>query len=105
MWCERREHLLAEYRKAMAELSTLAIRDGQAPSQSSALVDNQVNDALATKARVDLREHVEEHGCWSHAAYSSLFFLWRNQWTEARPKITDTYAKETPSYVRHLQGD
>ena len=93
MWCEQREHLLSEYRNVMAELTVLAIRDGQAADQSSAGTDTQVNGALATIARADLREHVEEHGCWSHAVYSSLFFLWRNQWTDA------TKALDEPSKV------
>jgi hypothetical protein len=81
MWCEQREHLLAEYRKVMAELTVVAIRDGQATVQSSAGTHPQVSGAFAVAAiaRVNLREHVEEHGCWSHAAYSSLFFLWRDQ--------------------------
>jgi hypothetical protein len=107
MWCEQREHLLAEYRKVMAELTVLAARDGHATDQSSAGTHLQVSGAfaVAAKARVNLREHVEEHGCWSHAVYSSLFFLWRNQWTDAGTKIADAFTKETPSYVGHVQGD
>ena len=77
MWCEQREHLLAEYRKAMAELTALADRD----RTDSAGNDSQIDYAiLATaEARLNLHEHVDEHRCWSHAVYSALFFLWRNQ--------------------------
>jgi hypothetical protein len=82
MLCERREHLLAEYRKTMAELR--GICGGAGIDQGSAGVHPQVSGAFAatTMARVDLREHVEEHGCWSHAVYSSLFFPWRTQWVD-----------------------
>lgn len=81
MCCEQREHLLAEYRKAMADLTALAMRDRESTVQSFGGKDRQVDDAIsaAAKARVDLREHVDEHRCWSHPVYSALFFLWRNQ--------------------------
>jgi hypothetical protein len=83
MQCERREHLLTEYREAMAELRATCER--AAIDQSSAGLHPQVSGAFAATAtaRVDLREHVAEHGCWSHAVYSSLFFLWRDQGTDA----------------------
>jgi len=85
MWCERREHLLAEYRKVMAELSALAICDKESAHQSSDVHRTRLrlNDAIVATAaaRVNLHEHVDEHRCWSHSVYSSLFFLWRNQWT------------------------
>ena len=71
MWCEQREHLLSEYRRVMAKLTALAG------------MPTEVDETLAAIARLDLREHVEEHGCWSHATYSSLFFLWRDQWADA----------------------
>jgi hypothetical protein len=82
MQCEQRDHLLAEYRKVMSELR--ATCEWEAIDQSSAGVRPQVSGAFAATAmaRVDLREHVEEHGCWSHAVYSSLFFLWRTQWVD-----------------------
>jgi len=85
MWCEQREYLLAEYRKALGELAALAIRDRESTHQSSDVHHTRLrlNDATAmtATARVNLHEHVDEHRCWSHAVYSALFFLWRNQWT------------------------
>jgi hypothetical protein len=89
MQCERREHLLAEYRKTMAELG--AICDREAIDRRSAGAHPQVSGAFAAteRARVDLREHVEEHGCWSHAVYSSLFFLWRNQRVDTTAALDD----------------
>ena len=87
MWCERREHLLAEYRKVMAELSALAICDKESAHQPSDVHRTRLrlNDAIAVTAtvRVNLHEHVDEHRCWSHSVYSALFFLWRNQWADA----------------------
>ena len=87
MWCEQREHLLAEYRKAMAELSALAICDKESTHQSSDVHRTRLrlNDAIAVTAtaRVNLHEHVDEHRCWSHSVYSALFFPWRNQRADA----------------------
>jgi hypothetical protein len=99
MACRQREHLLSEYRKVMAELNALAIRGGQATDLGSGRTDTQVNRALVTKARADLREHVEEHGCWSHAVYSSLFFLWRKQWTGG-PEALDHPTQSSTKPVR-----
>ena len=85
MWCEQREHLLAEYRNAMSDLTVSAIRDGCATHQSSARHPQvSATFAAAAIARADLREHVDAHGCWTHAVYSSLFFLWRNQGAETK---------------------
>ena len=50
MWCEQREHLLAEYRKAMAELSALAIGDKESAQQSLDVHHTQLNDAIAVTA-------------------------------------------------------
>jgi hypothetical protein len=80
MWCEQREYLLTEYRKAKGELAALPIRDKQSTHHSSAGNDGQPNDALAAtaNARFNLHEHVDEHRCWTHSVYSALFFPWRN---------------------------
>jgi hypothetical protein len=69
----------------MADLTALAIRDKESIHQSSEVNHSQLNDAIsvAATARVELREHVDEHRCWSHSVYSSLFFLWRSQWADA----------------------
>jgi hypothetical protein len=75
MQCERREDLLAEYRKTIAELRATCERE--AIDRSFAGVHPQVSGAFAATAmaRVDLQEHVAGHGCWSHAVYSSFFSL------------------------------
>jgi len=89
MWCEQREHLLVEYRRAMVDLTALAIRDRESADQSFGGEIRQVDDATVamTKARMDLREHVDEHCCWSHSVYSALFFLWRNQGAEGTKAV------------------
>jgi len=89
MWCEQREHLLAVYRKAMA--TAVAIRDRESIDQSFGEKARQIDQAsaAAAKARLDLREHAEVHGCWSHAVYSSLFFRWRNQWTDSMDALNE----------------
>jgi transketolase len=88
MWCEQREHLLAEYQKAMAERTALADRDRIIESSGK---DSPVDYAIVAiaEARLNLREHVDEHRCWSHAVYSALFFLWRNQSTDARTAVDE----------------
>ena len=69
----------------MAELSALAIRDEASAHRSPDVHHIRLNDAMAVTAtaRVNLHEHVDEHRCWSHAVYSALFFLWRNQRADA----------------------
>jgi len=67
----------------MAELTALAVRDKGSTHQSAGVHHIRLNDVIAAtaNARLNLHEHVDEHRCWSHSVYSSLFFLWRNQWT------------------------
>jgi hypothetical protein len=66
----------------MAELNGLAIRvSGSTDVPATAGGSSRAEDALIAAtaiARADLREHVDEHGCWTHSVYSSLFFLWRD---------------------------
>ena len=86
MWCEQREHLLAEYRKVVAERTAPAVRVGGSNDAPAALSDSLAEDvriAATAIARGDLREHVDEHGCWTHSVYSSLFFLWRDNRADA----------------------
>jgi hypothetical protein len=94
MWCERREHLLAEYRTFMVELNNLAISvrgsTNALATGSNSLPENALIAATAI-ARADLRGHVDEHGCWTHAVYSSLFFLCRDHRADTPEANTTDY--------------
>jgi hypothetical protein len=78
MLCPQREQILAEYRNAVESLTALAVASKDPSSAGSHEIQERIDVAICAsgKARVNLREHMDEHHCWTHSAGSSLF-LWR----------------------------
>jgi hypothetical protein len=79
MLCDERERLLAEYRAGVADLTAVALEVAARECKGADCSDMQqrIQDTIAAggKARVDLREHMNEHRCGTHSAWSALL-LW-----------------------------
>ena len=74
MLCDERERLLAEYRAAVADLTSVALEVAARDDVDSGDMRQRKADAIAAsaKARLDLREHLEEHRCGTYSAWSAL---------------------------------
>jgi hypothetical protein len=91
MNCEERERLSLEYRNAVRTLTERALAQRERTALVTADKHKLVELALraSAQAQVALREHMDEHRCWTHSE-SSLLRLWQSP-----PLSTDRNAKAT----------
>jgi hypothetical protein len=77
MICDKRERLVAEFQVAMENLTTLAPELKVSKDLVFVERNERINAATAASAelRLALRDHMEEHHCWTQSA-SSLLLLW-----------------------------